>query len=124
MQIQKTPEVLIIFAGIIVSAVLISYNAFYNPSAQEIKYIPMTSSEIVEVSEDISSSHFRNGKLSINLATEDELSENLDGISATLAQRIVDYRNENGEFKDISDIMNVKGIGQGKFDIIKNKICL
>lgn len=43
----------------------------------------------------------------------------LDGIGETLAQSIVDYRNENGDFLNIEEIMNVYGIGENIF----NKIC-
>jgi len=35
---------------------------------------------------------------------------------------IVDYRNENGEFKRVEDLLQVKGIGQGTFDKIKDYI--
>nr|MBC8383083.1 helix-hairpin-helix domain-containing protein [Candidatus Cloacimonadota bacterium] len=38
------------------------------------------------------------------------------------AQAIIDYRNEIGSFETIEEIMNVKGIGQGIFDKIKNSI--
>lgn len=125
MQIKKSPTAFVIFAGVIICAVLIAYNSFYNPPAQEVKYIPMTSAEIAEVSLSNSyNSHFIGGKLNINLATADELAENLDGISTVLAQRIVEYRTENGDFNDIAEIMNVKGISEKKFDTIKNEICV
>ncbi len=48
----------------------------------------------------------------------------LDGIGETTAQLIIDYRNQNGFFQTLNDLMNVKGIGQKKFDKIKDKICL
>jgi len=46
----------------------------------------------------------------------------LPGIGETRAQAIVDYRNENGPFKRIEDLLQVKGIGQGTFDKIKDYI--
>ncbi len=46
----------------------------------------------------------------------------LPGIGPTLAQRIVDYRQANGLFRNTSELMNVSGIGQGTFDKIKDKI--
>jgi competence protein ComEA len=46
----------------------------------------------------------------------------LPGIGVTYAQRIIDYRNQNGGFGKIEDIMNVKGIGQKTFDKFKDKI--
>lgn len=51
------------------------------------------------------------GKININTATADELSQ-LSGIGPTIAQRIVDYREENGDFETIYDLMDVSGIGR------------
>ncbi len=58
--------------------------------------------------------------LNLNTATVEEL-EALPGIGPTLAQRIIDYRDQNG-FYVIEDIMNVSGIGQSTFDKIKDLI--
>ncbi len=46
----------------------------------------------------------------------------LDGIGESIAYDIVQYRAENGPFKTIDDLKNVKGIGKQKFDKIKNQI--
>jgi competence protein ComEA len=59
--------------------------------------------------------------VNINSATEPEL-ENLPGIGPTLAQRIVDYRNQYGFFSTIDAIKNVPGIGDSIFGEIKNLI--
>ena len=48
--------------------------------------------------------------------------ETLPGIGPSTAQKIVDYRDEVGLFTQIEDIMNVSGIGEGKFDKIKDQI--
>ncbi|MCK5589694.1 MAG: helix-hairpin-helix domain-containing protein [Dehalococcoidales bacterium] len=60
-------------------------------------------------------------KVDINRA-EEWLLEALPGIGKTRADAIVDYRNENGEFKRVEDLLQVKGIGQGTFDKIKDNI--
>ena len=60
-------------------------------------------------------------KININSASVDQL-QNLKGIGQKKAQAIIDYRNENGSFETIEEIMKVKGIGQGIFEKIKNSI--
>lgn len=67
-----------------------------------------------------STSH-SSGKININTADLYELMR-LDGIGETYAQRIIDYRNANGPFTDISDIKNVSGIGEKRFEAIKDSI--
>lgn len=62
-----------------------------------------------------------NKKININTATQSEL-ETLPGIGNSTALKIIAYRNENGKFNSIDDIMNVKGIGNSKFENIKEFI--
>ncbi|MEO0094901.1 MAG: ComEA family DNA-binding protein [candidate division WOR-3 bacterium] len=57
-------------------------------------------------------------QISINRADLNEL-EMLPGIGPALAQRIIDYRKNNGGFKNIEDIKKVKGIGEKLFEKIK-----
>ncbi len=59
--------------------------------------------------------------ININTAKEEEL-EKLDGIGSSIATRIVNYRKENGKFNSIEEIKNVSGIGESKFNKIKNYI--
>ena len=60
-------------------------------------------------------------KLDINAASAEELME-LPGIGAVLAERIVAYRQVWGPFQQIQDIMNVKGIGEARFQAIAEEI--
>ena len=48
----------------------------------------------------------------------------MPGIGESTALKIVDYRNKNGSFKTIEDIKNVNGIGESKFNMLKNYICI
>lgn len=59
--------------------------------------------------------------VNINTADIERLST-LKGIGPALAQRIIEYREQNGSFKSVEEIMNVRGIGQKKFDAFKDKI--
>ena len=63
----------------------------------------------------------RNQKININTATVKEL-DSLPGIGPTMAKRIEEYRQSKGAFTSIEDIKHVKGIGDGLFKKIRDKI--
>lgn len=65
----------------------------------------------------------KNEKVNINTAKQTEL-ETLSGIGPSTALKIINYRKENGEFKNIEDLKNVPGIGDSKFEAIKDDICI
>ncbi len=92
----------------------------YIPSIYDLEEIAV----IQENSENILSSGVKkNSKVNINKANEGEL-QNLTGIGLSIAKRIVQYRNENGNFKNLEDIKNVSGIGDSKYENIKDEICI
>ena len=62
-------------------------------------------------------------KIDINRA-EPWLLEALPGIGEVLAQRIVDYRSENGPFRRIEDLLQVSGVGEATLDNIKDFIAV
>ena len=62
-------------------------------------------------------------KININKAAQTEI-ETLPGIGPSTAIKIITYRNEHGKFKNIEDIKNVSGIGDSKFENIKEYICV
>ena len=68
-----------------------------------------------------SDASFESQKIDINRAGA-WLLEALPGIGPTLAQRIFDYRNHNGPFERVEDLMEVDGIGQAKYDGLKDLI--
>ena len=59
------------------------------------------------------------GKANINTATVEQLSL-LPGVGAKIAEDIVAYRTSNGNFTSVEDLKKVKGIGDKKFDKVKD----
>ena len=74
---------------------------------------------------DFRTSNFGSGSnysiVNINTATQTEL-ESLPGIGPSLALKIINYRKDNGKFSSIEDIKNVSGIGESKFESLKEFI--
>lgn len=73
-----------------------------------------------EISNNSESNTALNNKVNINVATKEELME-LSGIGASTADKIIKYREKNA-FTYIEDIMDVPGIGESKFNNIKDSI--
>lgn len=63
------------------------------------------------------------GLVDINTATKQELCT-LPGIGETRAESIISYREKNGGFARIEDIMKVEGIKEGMFSKMKDRICV
>ena len=62
-------------------------------------------------------------KVNINTATLEELMS-ISGFGSVTSQSVIDYRNQNGEYRCLENIMNVSGIGKSTFEKIKDYICL
>ena len=65
--------------------------------------------------------NYISGKININTATAEQLTE-LNGIGEVKANAIIEYRNNFGNFISLEEIMNVKGIGEKTFEKIKDYI--
>jgi len=63
------------------------------------------------------------GKININSATVEQL-EMLPRIGTKTAQSIIEYRTQNGPFKRVEDLTNVKGIGEKTLEELKSYIIL
>jgi len=59
--------------------------------------------------------------ININSSTAEDLQQ-INGIGPKLANRIIEYRAQNGDFLTSEDIMSVRGIGEAKYAKIKNTI--
>ena len=65
----------------------------------------------------------KNSKINMNKASITELKQ-ITGIGESTANKIIDYRDNVGKFKKIEDIKEVKGIGDSKYESIKDKITI
>ncbi len=65
----------------------------------------------------------RNLNVNINKAGMRQLME-LPHVGPVLAERIISYRQDNGEFNSKEDLKNIKGIGKVKYELIKEYIIL
>ena len=59
--------------------------------------------------------------LDLNAASEEELAE-LPGIGAELAERVAAWREENGPFETVEDLMKVSGIGEKKLEGLRDRV--
>ena len=89
-------------------------------------YIPNINDTETEIIDDgasgvVDDATIKQTVVNINKADEKEL-QSLNGIGESLATSIVKYRKENGNFETIEDLKNVPGIGDSKFENIKEYI--
>lgn len=89
-------------------------------------YIPNINDTETEIIDDgasgvVDDATIKQTVVNINKADEKEL-QSLNGIGESLATSIVKYRKENGKFETIEDLKNVPGIGDSKFENIKEYI--
>ncbi|MBL1142060.1 MAG: ComEA family DNA-binding protein [Proteobacteria bacterium] len=60
--------------------------------------------------------------ININTANKETLMSVIKGVGETKAEAIIAYRKENGDFKSVDELVNVKGIGQGTIDKHKEQL--
>lgn len=63
----------------------------------------------------------RGARLSLSTATVEQL-DALDGIGQTLAQRIVEYRDSHGGFRSIDELREIEGIGEKRFEALREAV--
>ncbi len=77
-------------------------------------YVPVEAIVNPENKEEIISTSPMDGKIDLNTATIQQL-RLLPGVGEATAQKILAYREENGGFSSLEELMNVSGIGEKKF---------
>jgi competence protein ComEA len=91
---------------------------------KEVKETPKkqnVSNKVIQTEISLAPSTSSSNLININTATSDEL-DKLSGIGSATAKKIIEYREKNGGFKTKEDIMKVSGIGESKFQKIKDNI--
>ena len=119
-----------IAGGITEFADLSKVNLAYCLEDEQKLYIPNINEKheseyiTIENGEDIlETTNSKNSKVNINTSGIEELCT-LSGVGEALAQRIIDYRTQNGKFKTIEDLKNVSGIGEKKFESLKEYVTI
>ena len=96
----------------------------YVPSKKEIEKTVRNGQALPISSSQRSSSENAQGDIiNINFASKEELMK-IKGVGEAKAALIINYRETNGSFKNITDLMKIKGIKQKFFDKIKDNICV
>ena len=85
----------------------------------EVIFLP----DILQEAEENKNNAMGNDLININTADAEELMK-LPGIGQAYAQSIIEYRESNGYFNQIEDLLNVSGIGLAKFENMKDLICV
>ena len=83
----------------------------------------VNSKEATNSTQSSSTSDTSSKKVNINTATQEEL-DTLPGIGPSIASKIIDYREQNGKFNSIEEIKEVSGIGEAKYEKIKDSITI
>ena len=112
-------EKIVLIIALICVGVLFAFKAI-SMQAQPDKVITYTvnNSAVSTISQESLSE-----KVNINTADKERLTS-LKGIGESKAEAIISYREANGPFGDITELMNVDGIGQKTFENIKDMICV
>ena len=126
----RLDEAIVMVGGASGEADLNAVNLAYRLGDEDMIYIPkkgeklqVTSKTIPGVNTVKSITVNKPGKVNINTASESEL-ETLSGVGPATAKAIIQYRNQKGPFKSIEGIKNVSGIGDSKFNSIKDDITI
>lgn len=72
----------------------------------------------------VSVAAWASGPVNINTATAEEIADSLKGVGESKAQLIIQYRDENGAFTHVDELVNVKGIGISTVDKNRGLILL
>ena len=124
---KKATSLLLVFLGMFVALIIGVFIGRNSISGMVIiTEAPISQMQNDEVSHDVNSTNQNAhsaeiGKININTASV-SLLQTLPNIGETLAKRIVDYRNEHGDFTVPEDLLLVEGIGEKRMEQIREYI--
>lgn len=75
------------------------------------------------ISPDVYPSESGQGLIDINQATLEEL-DSLPGVGPSTAQAIISFREKNGPFESVEELMKIPGIKESRFNALKDLICI
>lgn len=115
MKEQSRQLLILVMITLVLCAAVVGYNAFYVPE------VPLSEPVVTADSgrQSRASAVPPGGKLNLNTATADQMSDALPGVGDKTAAEIVAYRKQHGPFRSVAEIKNIKGIGEKKFSKIE-----
>jgi comEA protein len=119
---QETRAILFLLMALLVGSGIVLYQRSQPGFAPELKLDKSDVDSLGEI-EYISSLGQEKKVIDLNRATAAEL-QLLPGVGPALSRRIVEYRETNGEFVEIEDVMQVSGIGPKTFEAIRDHLTI
>ena len=101
--------------------IYIPYKSDTEEQEEEIPFVSVDAGKDVITDTEVNNSNGSNLKVNINKASQADL-QLLPGIGESTALKILEYREKNGKFDSIEEIKNVSGIGDAKYENIKDYI--
>lgn len=115
-KLLKRPEALLIALALLFFAGAVLTGYLFTPDSENKASVIYVSDKDKERL--IENSEATTVLINLNTATTEELMQ-LEGVGEVIADAIIDYRKENGGFSSVDELLDIKGIGETKYNSIK-----